>query len=66
MGCSTSPVSAPPHVPDELLQGCYLEKDADATTATVIGDMAEALICANGRIEAIAVILRPDTAPGPK
>ena len=43
-----------------------MEKDADATTATVIGDMAEALICANGRIEAISVILRPDATPGPK
>jgi hypothetical protein len=43
-----------------------VEKEVEASTATVIGDMAEALICANGRIEAISVILRPDATPGPK
>ena len=48
------------HIPNELLQGCYLDDDKPIVTVDDLtneySDAVTALACANGRIEAIADI----------
>ncbi len=59
-GCSGPPPRPQPAIPDELTRPCIVQ-ERDVVTlkdaARLIGDYAEALECANGRLEAIAGLI---------